>query len=178
MIDVVLPIAMGALIGYVTNWLAIKMLFWPREPKHIFGLRVPMTPGLFVRRRSEFSAAIADLAEDRFVSGEDIYAMVQRAEDQGVLDKFLDEMGPVFRGAYALYARKVTPEDFKGDCRRIAEAMRSSSAVSAAIVKKIDDMSSTEIETMVLTVVKREFQAITWLGAVLGGLIGVSQVFL
>ena len=36
----------GAVIGYITNWLAIKMLFRPREAKYIFGMKLPFTPGL------------------------------------------------------------------------------------------------------------------------------------
>ncbi|EMF48215.1 Hypothetical protein B481_0042 [Planococcus halocryophilus Or1] len=45
----------GALIGGVTNHLAIKMLFWPYEPKYIGKWRVPLTPGLIPKRRDELS---------------------------------------------------------------------------------------------------------------------------
>ena len=37
---------LGALIGYITNWLAVKMLFRPREAKYLFGHRIPFTPGV------------------------------------------------------------------------------------------------------------------------------------
>ncbi|WP_369678768.1 hypothetical protein [Planococcus faecalis] len=37
----------GALIGGVTNHLAIKMLFWPYEAKYIGKWRVPLTPDSF-----------------------------------------------------------------------------------------------------------------------------------
>ncbi|ANU12271.1 hypothetical protein BBH88_15875 [Planococcus antarcticus DSM 14505] len=45
----------GALIGGVTNHLAIKMLFWPYEAKYIGKMRVPLTPGLIPKRRDELS---------------------------------------------------------------------------------------------------------------------------
>lgn len=45
----------GALIGGITNHLAIKMLFWPYEAKYIGKMRVPLTPGLIPKRRDELS---------------------------------------------------------------------------------------------------------------------------
>ena len=33
--------AVGAVIGYVTNWIAVKMLFLPRKELRLFGRRVP-----------------------------------------------------------------------------------------------------------------------------------------
>lgn len=41
----------GAIIGYFTNWVAIKMLFRPHEEKYLFGKRLPFTPGLIPKRR-------------------------------------------------------------------------------------------------------------------------------
>ncbi|MCI5208839.1 MAG: DUF445 family protein, partial [Candidatus Electrothrix sp. ATG2] len=39
------PPLLGALIGYLTNKVAIRMLFRPLNPWYILGKRVPMTPG-------------------------------------------------------------------------------------------------------------------------------------
>ena len=36
----------GAVIGYITNWLAIKMLFKPHNEKRVFGIRIPFTQGI------------------------------------------------------------------------------------------------------------------------------------
>ncbi|GGI31870.1 membrane protein [Staphylococcus chromogenes] len=41
----------GALIGGVTNMIAIKMLFHPFKAYYIFGKRIPFTPGLVPKRR-------------------------------------------------------------------------------------------------------------------------------
>ena len=45
----------GALIGGITNHLAIKMLFRPHEAKYIGSWRVPFTPGLIPKRRDELA---------------------------------------------------------------------------------------------------------------------------
>lgn len=59
MIDYLLPPIIGGLIGYWTNWLAIKMIFRPFEPKYIFDYRVPFTPGLIPRNREDIANKIA-----------------------------------------------------------------------------------------------------------------------
>jgi uncharacterized membrane protein YheB (UPF0754 family) len=55
----ILPL-FGLLVGYATNWVAIRLVFEPREPRRVLGLTVQ---GLFHRRKEEvagdFSAAVA-----------------------------------------------------------------------------------------------------------------------
>ncbi|MCY1692085.1 DUF445 family protein [Exiguobacterium sp. SL14] len=53
-------IVIGALIGAITNHLAIRMLFRPLEPKYIGKFRVPFTPGLIPKRRDELAKEISD----------------------------------------------------------------------------------------------------------------------
>jgi uncharacterized membrane protein YheB (UPF0754 family) len=55
-------IALGALVGYITNWVAIKMLFRPRRAWRIWGRRVPLTPGLFPQRRQALAVSLAKAA--------------------------------------------------------------------------------------------------------------------
>ncbi len=66
-IDIFIPPILGAFIGYITNWLAIKMLFKPYEPKYIFGVHIPFTPGLIPRRREEIAEAIAKTVEEHIL---------------------------------------------------------------------------------------------------------------
>lgn len=68
------PPAVGALIGFFTNWLAIKMLFRPLEEKRILGVRVPFTPGILPRERGRIAEALgetvaSDLLDESTVSG-------------------------------------------------------------------------------------------------------------
>lgn len=54
-ITIVFMAVVGALIGGVTNHLAIKMLFKPHKPIYIKGKRLPFTPGLIPKRRDELA---------------------------------------------------------------------------------------------------------------------------
>ena len=58
------PPIVGALIGYATNKIASKMLFWPLEPKYLVRWRIPLTPGVIPRNREDLAAALAPQWEE------------------------------------------------------------------------------------------------------------------
>ncbi len=74
----------GAFVGYVTNWVAIRMLFRPHKEKRIFGLRIPFTPGLIPRKRVELAKTIGRAVSQELLTGE---ALAGRIEDQGFRKK-------------------------------------------------------------------------------------------
>ena len=57
---IIIPIIVGAIIGYFTNWLAIKMLFRPHYEKRIFGYKLPFTPGLIPKERYRIAKSIGE----------------------------------------------------------------------------------------------------------------------
>ncbi len=60
----------GALIGGLTNHLAIKMLFWPYEAKYIGKFRLPFTPGLIPKRRDELSRQLGRTVVEHLLTPE------------------------------------------------------------------------------------------------------------
>ena len=58
----------GALIGGVTNMIAIKMLFHPFKAYYIFGKRIPFTPGLVPKRREEIASKIGQVVEEHLLT--------------------------------------------------------------------------------------------------------------
>ena len=66
----VLPLVWGGLIGYLTNALAIRMLFRPLTRKYLFGLPVPLTPGIIPRRRGELARSIGRMVARDLLSTE------------------------------------------------------------------------------------------------------------
>ncbi len=53
-----LPPIIGAAIGYITNAIAITMLFRPHEEKRFLSIRLPMTPGIIPKQRLELSESV------------------------------------------------------------------------------------------------------------------------
>lgn len=62
--------AAGALIGYVTNDIAVRMLLRPYEEKRIFGRRVPFTPGLIAKERGRIAQAIRGVLDTELLNAE------------------------------------------------------------------------------------------------------------
>jgi len=62
----------GAVIGYITNWLAIKMLFRPHKEIRIFNIKVPFTPGLIPKERSRIAKNVGESVGHHILTKETI----------------------------------------------------------------------------------------------------------
>lgn len=60
----------GAVIGYITNDIAVRMMFRPHTEKRIFGRRVPFTPGMIPKERPRLARAIRDVLDQELLSPE------------------------------------------------------------------------------------------------------------
>ncbi len=65
-------IVIGAIIGGVTNSLAIKMLFRPYNPIYIGKKRIPFTPGLIPKRRGELAEQLGKMVVQHLLTPEGI----------------------------------------------------------------------------------------------------------
>jgi len=59
----ILPPLIGAFIGYITNLIAIKMLFRPLKEIRLFGFRIPFTPGILPKERGKLADSIGGMVE-------------------------------------------------------------------------------------------------------------------
>ena len=72
--------ALGALIGYVTNKVAIKMLFRPLKAWRVLGIRIPMTPGVIPSKRHELAVNMGEMVGDHLLTSKEIgHALTQPA---------------------------------------------------------------------------------------------------
>jgi len=65
----IIPIV-GAFIGYITNSIAITMLFRPRTAKHIGKLHIPFTPGIVPKERVRLSKSVASVICEHLLNGD------------------------------------------------------------------------------------------------------------
>ena len=61
---------MGAVIGYITNDIAIRMLFRPHQAKYIMGMRVPFTPGIIPKEKHRIAGAIGKAVSENLMNRE------------------------------------------------------------------------------------------------------------
>lgn len=60
----------GAVIGYITNWIAVKMLFFPHYEKRLFGIRLPFTPGVIPKGKPRLAKAAGEVIEKQLLNEE------------------------------------------------------------------------------------------------------------
>ena len=65
-----LPPIIGGAIGYLTNAVAIKMLFRPLKEKRVLGIRIPFTPGILPRQRQILAQSIGSMVERELLTAE------------------------------------------------------------------------------------------------------------
>ena len=75
----------GALIGYCTNYIAVKMLFRPRHEKYIFGHKVPLTPGAIPKGKTRLAKSVGDVISNHLVTSEDIESKVLDSEAENAI---------------------------------------------------------------------------------------------
>jgi uncharacterized membrane protein YheB (UPF0754 family) len=181
----VLPPLVGAVIGGVTNDVAIRMLFRPYVAWRVGGLRVPLTPGLIPRERAQIAYAIAETFTRHVLDGDQVADLLLTDRVRATLkDKvagLVDQLGGLLGANPTVLAMA---KGMAGDLllREIDSLARSDGPsgehIRERIRERIDALDVARLEALVLGFSRRQFRAITWFGVLLGGLIGVVQVLL
>ncbi|MFA7467502.1 MAG: DUF445 family protein [Desulfotomaculaceae bacterium] len=67
-----LTVLVGSLIGYVTNWIAIRMLFRPRHEIRIMGMHLPFTPGVIPRGKKRLAESVGEVVGGMLLTDENV----------------------------------------------------------------------------------------------------------
>jgi len=180
----------GGAIGWFTNWLAIYLLFRPRRPWPI-----PFFPlqGLLPRRQRDLARSIGDVVQTQLMPvdtllkeldlpalkasmTEAVAAHVRRRLDEQ-LPRFLP---PAIREAAEGYITDFTVRETALLFDRVAaeaeEKLRTNLHVGRLAEEQIMALDLDELERLVRRLAQRELRHIEWLGAILGFLIGLTQL--
>ena len=68
----IMPPLIGAVIGYVTNWIAVKMMFRPLKEIKIGKFKLPFTPGIIPKNRKRIAKSIAIAINDNLLTNSDL----------------------------------------------------------------------------------------------------------
>ena len=72
------PPLLGALIGYVTNYIAIRMLFRPLYPWRLLGMRLPLTPGIIPAKRGELAQRMGEMVGSHLLTADDVRKALEK----------------------------------------------------------------------------------------------------
>lgn len=81
----------GAIIGYFTNYLAVKMLFRPRSEIKFLGKRLPFTPGVIPKGKPRLAKSIGRTVAETLLTGDDIKRHMLSEEVKGAVSKKIME---------------------------------------------------------------------------------------
>ena len=84
------PPLVGAFIGYLTNRVAIRMLFRPLKAWHIGGIKIPMTPGVIPSKRHQLADNIGEMVGEHLLTSDEISSSLQREAFQEHLQMLIE----------------------------------------------------------------------------------------
>lgn len=141
---ILMPV-LGGIIGYITNDIAIKMLFRPRKPVCIGKWKLPFTPGLIPRQKDRIAHSIGNVVSAQLLNAETVRASVLseesleqlRARITAVLDGFADRQDTIQCFAVRYIGREAfdnTEKTIRENVERIIVQKMKESDIGAALV--------------------------------------------
>jgi uncharacterized membrane protein YheB (UPF0754 family) len=187
-----IPVISG-FIGWVTNWVAIKMLFHPRNPVTILGFTIQ---GIFPKRQTQFAEKLGKLVSTELLSFEEIQTAITHPDNlKGLMPKLetavdhflrnkLSEVMPMismFIGDKTIDKIKIVLTDeiqqlFPEMIEQYVSSMKNNLDLEKIVTEKVTGFSSDKLESILYQVMSKEFKFIEILGGVLGFLIGLIQI--
>ena len=83
----------GAVIGYCTNYIAVKMLFYPKKEIKIWGHKLPFTPGAIPKGKPRLAKAIGNIVANTLLTEEDLKKKILSDEtENAVVEKIMDAL--------------------------------------------------------------------------------------
>ncbi len=189
-----LPV-IAALIGWITNYLAVKMLFHPKHPISILGISIQ---GVFPKRQAQLARKLGDLVSDELFSVDEVsrkikefstspetMELIGKRIEKTIREKLIKSFPMLSMLLSDDMITKVT-SIFKVELRNfiresadtLTEKLESELNIREMVTEKVEAFSTEKLEELLVSLMKKEFRFIELVGAFLGFLIGCIQVAL
>jgi uncharacterized membrane protein YheB (UPF0754 family) len=188
---IIFPVV-AALIGWVTNYIAIKMLFRPRNKINFLGITIW---GLVPKRQLQIADSIAETIEKELLSHQDIANALKDPEiEQKInqkllvsIDGFISDFvssnpmlgmflqGEMIENIKSMLLSKLN-QSLSGLLESLANSLQEKMDIKKIIRDRIAGFDLSKLEEIIYRICAKELKAIEILGAVLGFIVGVMQV--
>ena len=189
----IIPVLLSTFTGWITTWIAIKMLFHPRRPVNLLGLKVQ---GIFPKNQALIAQKLGQVVGKELLSFAEIEAKVTnpenlqklRPEIEAHIDNFLKQklketfpMLSMFMGektinqlkaAFLMELENLFPVLMKSYMTKLEQDLD----LEKIVTEKVAGFSSDKLEDILNQITKKEFKFLEVIGAVFGFLIGMIQV--
>ena len=185
----------SALIGWFTNYLAVKMLFHPRKKMNLLLFSVQ---GIFPKRQKVIAEKIGNMVANELISTNEIKEKIQDPENVSLileevsvkLDTYLSEklpkkfpiIGNFFGGGLKKTIKQEFLQEFEeliqSAMEKLTDSFEKNMDLQKTVREKVENFSVEKLEQILMDILKKEFRFIELLGAIIGFLIGVLQIVL
>ena len=185
-------ILISGAIGWITNWVAIKMLFRPHKEINFVLFKIQ---GLIPKRKAEIGSGIANIIQNELISVKDVISNIDREEFSKRLNSSIDkvleknlkgkvkEKFPVLQMFFSDRMAKDVSNTIKDiimeNQEKIFEIFSNYAEENIdfeiIISDKISNFSLDKLEEIITHLAKKELKHIEVIGAILGMLIGAVQ---
>lgn len=181
----------GAIIGYLTNTIAVKMIFRPLNPINVPILNLKVQ-GLIPKRRIEIAKTIGEVVDselvsiesimEKFIQGSNKDELIRKLKDKikVALEKHMPPIVPqMFKGMIMEYADEVIDKEAEAIINEALEKLIDKASlhvkISEMVEERINGFEIEKLEKLTLDIAKKELQHIELLGGVIGFVIGIIQ---
>ena len=185
-------ILISGAIGWITNWVAIKMLFRPHKQINLGLFKIQ---GLIPKRKAEIGSGIANIIQNELISVKDVIAKIDREEFSKRLNSLIDEvldknLKKKVKEKFPLLQMFFTDKVAKDVGNTIKDIVMENQEkifeifsnyaeenidFEIIISDKISNFSLDKLEEIITLLAKKELKHIEVIGAILGMLIGAVQ---
>ena len=92
----IFPVLIGAVIGYFTNYIAIKMLFHPYNEIRIGGHRLPFSPGIIPKNKSRMARAVGSAVSGQLLTAD---ALAESVKESNIKEKVAEKVAEAVYGS-------------------------------------------------------------------------------
>lgn len=189
--QVILLAIIGALIGWMTNVLAIKLLFRPLKPIRILGDKIVLQ-GLIPKRKEEIAKSIGHTVETELLSIDDMVEKFLEGENKkDIIDMMRDKLLPIIenkmppilpkaiKNVILEYVWDIFDKEGEGILDSILDnavtKINETVSISELVTERINAYDLDKIEELILIIAKNELKHIEYLGGLIGFVIGLIQ---
>lgn len=192
-IKIMILAIIGGIIGYITNVIAIKLIFRPIEP-----IKIPIINkeiiGLIPKRKSEIAQNIGQVIQDELIDIHELIKNVVSENDKeeivfyiknkinDVVDKKINQSPLGFMGIGKMvndFISEHLDDEIKNAVDELTEVLINKGKdrinIQEIVKDKINELDLYKLEEIILSIVKKELKHIETLGLVLGFFIGLVQ---
>ncbi len=167
----------GSFLGFITNFIAIKLLFRPR--KKVLGVQ-----GLLPKRKPDIAERAGRIINDYLVNSEEIRKQLDEVKLSAAIDTYIEKNGnlildiPILKGTLKRFALSILIDGDGYFKRKVLESVIDGGMVSNIVQQKINEFDVSVLEKLVKNASGPEINFIMLSGACLGFVIGLTQAFI